>query len=406
VKELSERRLAECLDLLEHGLTVEQILSRFPDQKETLRPFLETAIRLSKLATLPTLGAKHQSGQAMLRAAADMQPARAMSPPLWIGLKRLLMPVTSFAVVLLLIGATLLIASASALPGYGLYGAKQFVEEIRLSSASDDAARSALHAAFNQERIREVEALLRSGLDAEVRFQGPIGEIGQDRWAVADILVGVSDETIIEGRPQRAAVAQVHGRTHDGRLAAIRLVVETEEEPLPEPLPEASSTATPTATAPATPTASSTATSSPVSTSTPTPHDDDANETENGGDENENDDGGNQNEDAENENEGDENSNEEDEGNVNDNGSDDGNENEDDDSNENDDDDASDNEDDDGNENEDEDEDDTNEDEEANENEEDGSENEAEENENDSSGSGNGNENDNENNDNEDNDNK
>ena len=231
---VSEETLSGCLELLSQGLTIEQIMARYPDQGEALRPLLETAVQLSKLATRPTLAAKERSSRAMLHRAAEMRTARRSPAPIRLMLRRLLMPVGSFAAVLFLIGAMLLIKSASSVPGDGLYGAKQLVERARLAPVADPEARSALLEAFNQERIREVEVLLRSGRDAEVRFQGVIGEITPDHWTVAGLRLEVSDETTIDGDPHSDAVAQAYGRTHEGKLTALLIVVEADDLPAPQ----------------------------------------------------------------------------------------------------------------------------------------------------------------------------
>jgi len=346
---VSEEILADCLELLSDGLTADQILARYPDHQEALRPFLETAVQLTKLATQPTLAAKERSRQAMLRRAAEMRTVRRARPSIWSGLQRLLLPVGSLAAVLFLIGAVVLIISASSVPGDGLYGAKRLVERARLAPLANPEARKALLETFNQERIREVEALLRSDRAADVQFEGAIEEITADYWTVAGIRVEITAETIIDGSPRSGAEAKIEGRTGSGKLAAARIIVAADDLPVeddsPDPelepeisptatmTPKASATMTPTTTATPTPTAPVAAETPPSSTlpvspptDTPVPPAPPPGN-ENGSDDQTNDNGGNENEgeDETNENQDNENEDKEDDENVNDNGS--GNEN-------------------------------------------------------------------------------
>jgi hypothetical protein len=388
MKPVSEETLAHCLDLLAEGDTIEQILERYPEQQAALRPFLKTAVQLSTLATHPTVAAKERSSQAMLRTAAGMRSAGRPRPSIAFIVRRLLTPVASFALLLFLVGGLALIVSASSLPGDGLYGAKRLVETIRLSPLASPETRASLLESFNEERIREVKALLRAGRDAEVEYEGTIGEVAAGYLMVASIRVEIGDETKIDGSPQVGALAQVRGRTRSGTLTATTIVVlaepvldaDDQSERDPENAPVATMTPEPTATTPALPGAtgetsvpSQPPTETPIPLATPEAGLDSTPEpipttpiTTPGDDDNENDAGGNENE-AE----------------ANDNGDDDDlNGNDDSDLNDNDDDNANDDESDD-----EEDEPDNDNDEEEEEDDED------DEDENDSSGSGNGNDN-------------
>src|SRR5690554_651939 len=128
--------LAESLDLLEQGLTVDQILSRFPEQSEALRPFLETAVQLSGLAHSPTVAATRQSREKVLQEVDALGGGHAPGMALWLWLRQAFAPALSFAVLLLLFVVALPRVSASALPGDTLYGGKRLVERAQLFMAS------------------------------------------------------------------------------------------------------------------------------------------------------------------------------------------------------------------------------------------------------------------------------
>ena len=361
MKEIPHKTLTECLDLLEQGLGVEEILARFPDQEEALRPFLNTAARLSRVAYSPSLAARHHSRQAALREVDALQAQRTPVTPIWLWLQQAFRPALSLALLLLLFAVALPLLAAPALPGDSLYGAKRFVEEARLSLAAAPDRRASLLAEFNAERIREVQALLDAGRSAEVQFRGDIMQIEPDYWTVASLRAYLSPDTTVEGQPWLGGSALIQGRTEDGRLLASRLVVLEQPPPpaplpTPTPLPPATGTPTPTVTASPSPspTAGPTLTDTPqllpsstpsppvTSTLPPAPTVDDDNANDNGDDDNDNDD------DDVNDN-GDDNVNDNDDGDDNDNGDDDNtNDNGDDETNENDDDDNDNDNDDDG----------------------------------------------------------
>lgn len=284
---IPESTLLECMNLLEQGYSIEQILSRFPEQADELRPFLQTATQLTTIAPRPTLAAKAHSRQAFLNKAAQAQTAPARPSP-WLQLRRLLLPVASLALFLALFAVALVATSASALPGDLLYDVKRLVEDVRLSRTVDPDALIDLREELAQERLREVEALLRADREAEASFEGPIQALADESWTVAGIEVQLTSQTVVEGKPQLDETALVEGRTEDGQLFASRLVVltgqpedEAPETPVATPEPEPTETAVPTETPLPTltktttpteePEAEATETLTPAPTTTPSP---------------------------------------------------------------------------------------------------------------------------------------
>lgn len=319
---MSETILIECLDYLEQGDALPEILARYPEHAAELRPFLEIAAMLPQLASQPTLAAKNSSRDAFLAQAAAMKASPRTAVSFWQRLRRVLAPVAALALILLLLSAALIPVSAAALPGDTLYGAKLFVEEVQLRLTSDAEAMARLADQFREERIREVESLLRAGRSADVGFEGRIEALGVTSWTVAGLQVLLQDSTVIEGTPREGALAQVYGRTDGGQLLGERLIVLTGSrlpdvipdatptptvtatpepsviaEPSVTPTPTATPSATPEATLTLSPTAVPTETSGAAPPATPQPpppddgnsNDDGAND--NGGDKNDNDDG-------------------------------------------------------------------------------------------------------------------
>ena len=177
------------------------------------------------------------------------------------------MPVASLAVVLIFLSIGLISVSASALPGDGLYNVKRTVEAFRLQVASDPEQILELSERARQERLREIEALLRAGQAADVMFEGEIESIDDKAWIISGLAVQIDKAAIIDGTPQVGELAMVDGRTANGLLLAGKIIIltgapEAQETPLPAiiPLVEPQDTPDPSVTPTATPTASPSAT--------------------------------------------------------------------------------------------------------------------------------------------------
>ena len=255
-----EKNLIACLDSLEQGDSIDAVLAGHPQGAAGLRPSLEMAVQLPQLASRPAVAAQRQSQAAFLAAAAALRSPQSASIPFWFPLRRLLMPLASLAVILLLLGFTLVAMSTAALPGDGLYPVKLGLEEFRLQRAADTEHGLMLAEEFQQERLREIEVLLRSNRLAEVLFEGEIESITPAAWIIAGLPVQIDNATEVEGTPRLGELARVTGRTADGQLFAHQIILLTgtadpDEIPLPAILPtiEATPTPQPNATPAATP---------------------------------------------------------------------------------------------------------------------------------------------------------
>ncbi|RMD49234.1 MAG: hypothetical protein D6835_05540, partial [Candidatus Thermofonsia bacterium] len=251
MKLIEEKVLVECLDLLEAGESVESILARYPHLADALRPFLNTAVHLSQHAKQPSLHAMHHSRKRML------QQAKAIKKPSpkvrWRQWQRTLMPLASTLMVLLVVGISLVAASTTAVPGDALYDAKRLFEDIRLNRATEPESIEVVWTEIREERVREVEAVLRTDRDVPITFEGTIEAISANQWQVAGIQVLVDKFTRIEGSVEVGAWALVNGRTHDGILRATSIAISSTTPPGGEsdetviPSPEAAPSPTPTA---------------------------------------------------------------------------------------------------------------------------------------------------------------
>lgn len=76
MKLIQESVLTDCLDRLESGAAVADILARYPDVADELAPFLATAVTLTTLAPSPSPTAQAHSRERFLAAAAALRPPR------------------------------------------------------------------------------------------------------------------------------------------------------------------------------------------------------------------------------------------------------------------------------------------------------------------------------------------
>jgi hypothetical protein len=290
---INDQMLTECLDLLEQGKTPAEIMAQYPQQAEALRPFLETAVSLQTVAHNPTLAAKQRSQQAMLAQAATLKktPQPAATAASWRWLRQLLNPIAGLALLLLIFTFGLGIAATSALPGDALYDTKLLIENVQVQMQQSTDARLALIAKQNEERLREVSAVLGTNRSVELTFDGVVEQINANFWIISEIRVEVDDATtVIEGVPYVGGDVRVHGRTADGQFLADTLIMLTFQPPdaiptptqqpptetaVPNPTPIITTTPkakdTPSAMPTSTPTAPTSPTSSPTDSPTPLP---------------------------------------------------------------------------------------------------------------------------------------
>lgn len=314
------RAFDECLSALEAGASLESALARYPHLTAELRPMLQAAqaARPTEILRVPKQS-EDASRQRFLARARELKQKRTGALAWWPSLSfslRLVM----FLLVLVFGGWGATAASASALPGEGLYPLKRAVEQIQVSLAAE-AQRAQLQAEFNARRLAEIQALLEQRREAEVEFAGVIAQTSGEQWVIAQLPVRVP--TALQTGFSVGNEVAVRARTQtDGTLRALtlRLLTASNGEvtvtpaftvtpptatpslsATTEPTQQSTATRTPSRTASPTATRSATITVSatptlvlPTQTPQPSSTDDDD---ENDNDDNENDDGGNDNDD-------------------------------------------------------------------------------------------------------------
>lgn len=197
-----------CLKELEDGADLESVLARHPQYSDELRPILKASIKARGMAApQPSPDTVHRGRARLLQRAAEIRET-AMKPgvsaekprksvfPFVQRLTIALSLVVFFCAATGIGGIGVLSASASALPGDGLYPVKRGWENARLIFTINPEARSALEAHFYSERLSEVTRLLAEGRLASVEFAGTYWQADGQVY-VSGIQVVIIDSTVL-----------------------------------------------------------------------------------------------------------------------------------------------------------------------------------------------------------------
>lgn len=241
-----EVKLIECLGALEAGQPLEQVLARYPEAADELRPILNTAVGLSAFRMMPSEAQRMKSRRAFLAQAQALQPQAKRGFAAFGPWARLAVTFGAVVLVIAVLGGGMIAASNSALPGDPLYGLKRAVEDTRLALTGNNAT---LSAQFEEARRIEINALLDAGREAPVAFRGPIEFIQSDRLIIGGLVVRRTDDTQIIGSLRLDRVAEVRAMTGPDGLVASSIVVAGPDDATPTPAPQPSATPQPTITA-------------------------------------------------------------------------------------------------------------------------------------------------------------
>ncbi|MEE9202936.1 MAG: DUF5667 domain-containing protein [Dehalococcoidia bacterium] len=153
--------LDECLGLIAQGQTVEECLSRYPEQAAELEPLLRTAavMRQQALASpIPSPVARAAGRQVLLTALADRQERRRRFFPL-----RGWSVAMASLVVALFLGTGTVLASFQAVPEETLYPVKRTVERVQLALSPSPESHARTLVRHSDNRLKEIEALEKKG---------------------------------------------------------------------------------------------------------------------------------------------------------------------------------------------------------------------------------------------------
>ena len=186
--------LEECLQAMGEKRNLQEVLRRYPAERDQLIELLRLSVDLGGLAPSGPAADpafRLRARNRMLAAAANRRRARRWNP-----LGVLPRPAArlafagALAVALLVGGLTSAAASDNSLPGDALYPIKLGVEQAQLAITFDPVARARLHAQFAEVRLREAQRLVAAG-----RVQDGVRQVDQYDTAVAQFNQALAGST-------------------------------------------------------------------------------------------------------------------------------------------------------------------------------------------------------------------
>jgi hypothetical protein len=170
------RILANCLDVIEQrGATLEECVAPYPDQRGPLIELLSAAQALRAApAVTPSLDFRIDARQRLIAHLPSRRSRRAVMVNVlsaWrhrlVASKVLLLRLTVILLVGVVIGSSVVAASAQSLPNDVLYPVKRTMEQARLVFAPDSTSSGDLRLTFAVERLAEVQRLIDRDRGAE-----------------------------------------------------------------------------------------------------------------------------------------------------------------------------------------------------------------------------------------------
>ena len=243
-----EQILDQSLAQLENGAGLDEILKENPLYSTELEPLLRAA-QVARSLPQPSYQESQTEGRNRLLAEVDRMKARRAFTKngtksafsrysgqwfknignLIVGKEnnemKLLPRLAIYGLMTVLIAGFFTVsASASSLPGDGLYGLKLGMEQAQLALTFDDDAQLELELEFEAERLDEVESLLGEGREEDVEFHGLIESKGEGTWVVSGISVFVDGQTELKGALEIGDPVKVEALTQsDGSLLALEI---------------------------------------------------------------------------------------------------------------------------------------------------------------------------------------
>ena len=227
-----------CLQDMEQGADLETVLFRYPDLADELRPILEAVAGAKSLAVpAPSVEVVRRNRARVLQHAAQMRESGVRpTRRLWFAPLRRIAVTLAVLTVLFVSGTGLVGASSNTLPGDNLYPVKRTWEGVRLLFTFKGLEREALEVEQENERLHELNELIKEGRSAEVDFNGLVTSQNGNEWVVAGVRVLISSQTDI--RDQGIVVGspvEVRGLTQaDGTVLAERIRLLSSDAKLPD----------------------------------------------------------------------------------------------------------------------------------------------------------------------------
>ena len=208
-----DRALETCLQRLQAGENLEQVLGAHPRWYSEFRPILLAAQAAQLYANsiqVPEL-AQSQGRATFLEAAGEMIPKR-MPARRGRG-ARLGLILLGLVLALSILAFQSVRLSNDTLPGDLLYPLKIFEEQVRTRLASKAEGQLALEFAQDRLRVEEAQTLLLRGGSRQVQFSDGLNRMDVGEWQVGDIRVVIPPDTRVIGDIQPGYYVTVIGLT-------------------------------------------------------------------------------------------------------------------------------------------------------------------------------------------------
>ena len=175
-----------------------------PAEGANLEPLLRAADSIRRLATIPPSLAAIERTRAAIRLAPTNHELMALPVPRFLRGRRPILAL-GFAVTLLAVGTTSVLASPAALPDSPLYAVRNLREDVQVRLAGTPARRAALYASFATERSAQLQQLAR---DRTLRPE-VAGTLLRD---ISTRIHQANQEAHDDGPGARSAVQQAEGQ--------------------------------------------------------------------------------------------------------------------------------------------------------------------------------------------------
>jgi uncharacterized protein DUF5667 len=161
--------LEQCLQALEEKRNLQDILRRYPAERDELIGMLRLSIELNALgAPAPDPAFRLRARNQMLALAGRRRQAQLRNTLSWLPRPAARLALAgAVAVGLVAAGLTAAAASNDSLPGDALYGVKLGVEQVQLAATFDSASHARLQLRFADLRLSEAQRLVALGRNRE-----------------------------------------------------------------------------------------------------------------------------------------------------------------------------------------------------------------------------------------------
>lgn len=188
--------LERCVERIQSGESLEQVMADYPAQAEQLRPMIELILELNtaRRAEIPPQALSRSRARFLLEAHRQRQKSTSGGMSWWQHLTSIrfsgaFVGIATAAVLLIYSG----LASAQSLPGDTLYPVKLAAEQISLNMPASPSVSLNRQESYDQRRAWEVEELLIQQREEEVYLVGYLNWTDADGWKIQGLLIDVPE---------------------------------------------------------------------------------------------------------------------------------------------------------------------------------------------------------------------